>query len=227
MKFSQKWMVVPYIPPSERENKNNLDSKLSSVLQKESLPEDIKIKEYNQELNKNYQLSHPLIPDVKLTTSTTSETQNAPTSSSLIPSKDLIKSELKKTEKKKKVVVKKQKQAEENKQPQQEQTNQQAQNTQTTDKEDTLAQNQLTEEIIHDQHETFYSDYENDEFLNAKPTQTSSPQKKKKNRELNNVLSNFKNQQYEMLNRPSFLDRDEPTTRAKNKNANYETLNRK
>lgn len=213
MRYSQKWMVIPYIPPSERENKqNNLDSNLSIVLQKETLPDDIKIKEYNQQLNKNFQISHPLIPDSKITNSesTQSTTKIPPTSSNpqilnQKTKKVIVKSLQKKQSKKSKKDFEKQQQLE--------QTHQQTQE-QPQLLNESEPQKQISRENVQDEHEEFFSESENNDFFESKPTQTSSPLKKRKNRELNNLLSNFNNSKYDMLDRPSFLDKDETTTRS-------------
>lgn len=64
MRYSQKWMVVPFVPKNDIKNPTNvdIDNKLLEVLNKNTNP-SIKLKEYNQVLFKNQSSPHPIIPN--------------------------------------------------------------------------------------------------------------------------------------------------------------------
>lgn len=60
MKFLNKWMVVPYKP----QDSLTVTSALSEALRKPVNPTE-KIMAYNQVLNKNANISHPVVPKIK------------------------------------------------------------------------------------------------------------------------------------------------------------------
>lgn len=62
MKFTNKWMVVPYNPKKFQEK--TVSQSLSNVLKQPKNPID-KVKEYNQILVKNSQNNHPVVPSNK------------------------------------------------------------------------------------------------------------------------------------------------------------------
>lgn len=61
MKYSQKWMVVPYVP-KQQNPKTEFENELYSVLTEPNTNTESKLRMYNQILNKNYQPTHPIIP---------------------------------------------------------------------------------------------------------------------------------------------------------------------
>lgn len=74
MKYTQKWMVVPYIPHHHHQHpeqiihleKDEIKNQLHSVLAGENVHPEEKLRMYNQILNKNYSPPHPVIPENKV-----------------------------------------------------------------------------------------------------------------------------------------------------------------
>lgn len=65
MKYTNKWMVVPYRDPNiNNNNRKNLKQQLSNILLKKSDPHS-KLTEYNQILSQNNNIKHPVIPQNK------------------------------------------------------------------------------------------------------------------------------------------------------------------
>ena len=60
MKYTNKWMVVPY-KEKYSNNKKDVKHQLSNILHKKTNPHT-KLREYNQILSKNHQSAHPVIP---------------------------------------------------------------------------------------------------------------------------------------------------------------------
>lgn len=62
MKFTKKWMVVPFIE-NYTPLKDETEDKLNEILKQTTLPTDTKIKEYNQILTKSFNnFQHPVVP---------------------------------------------------------------------------------------------------------------------------------------------------------------------
>ena len=62
MKFTNKWMVVPYVPNQDQRFSDEMGLQLHTALNKQNVHPEEKVKLYNQVLNKNNIAQHPLIP---------------------------------------------------------------------------------------------------------------------------------------------------------------------